>query len=372
MNKFVFVALGLVLIVATMARAEPQEPSKYKTMSEALVALSQASDESSKQKVYFEMSLLPLETPDQLVALHKEIMKLEKGTLAPKMDQSVMETRVLSRVFLTAQDPKFAPALSATLDEEYKSIPGYFVGLFKSKEEIDSAGFEMREARLEALTQIIGETKNRGSLPTLRKMVDLKGPARIYAIRAIGRIGDPADLEDFVRRIKQDPKTPFDLSSFGPMAVGRVVIEIDDPTMPDAAKGSIIGSLRYMGTRENISTFRQLLHHKYGNVQEMAAEAICSAAGKDDGDVLIEVIKSKWGTSRILAARAMGKQWDGRFIPVLRNILLHDSSPIVRAVTSQVLADHNVKEAVGDFKKNLNDRNGEVRRAAEKALNQLH
>ena len=246
-------------------------------------------------------------------------------------------TQYLSRVFLTAKDPKFADTLADVLEKEYRSMPKDFIGVSGAKTELDSLHYQMRQARLQALADAAGQARNRKALPTLRKMLANQGAPRAFAVGAIGQISDPADIEDFIQRIKKDPKSNITLNSFGPAAVDPIMREVNDPAVPELPKYTIANSLRYMATHDNMGRYRQLLKHKDPVIQRVSAEAICRIAGKDDGDALIEITHSNWSASRGLAIRAMGRNSDERFIPVLRNMVLHDDSGSVRAETTGIL-----------------------------------
>lgn len=363
--------LVLISFIACSAIAQPQAQRKYSTMTAAMTALTGAKSADEKQAVYSEIGQLPLENPAQLLSLYDELVSMEGRVQESNPREYVDTTRYLSRVFYTAKDPKFSDALVSVLNKEYGSMPKNFIGPHGATNVSEASRYEMRAIRFEALADVIGQTRNRAALPTLRKMLQGDGVVRVAAVGAIGNISDSSDIQDFIRRIKSGTETNISMDSFGPAAVEPIMRAVDDPATSDKARAILASALRYMGSRDNLSTFRSLLHHKNYEVQEMAAEAICRTAGAGDTDAIIEVANSAAGRNRLLAVRAMNKNWDGRFIPVLRNILLYDGSPIVRAEVARTFAAHRIVEAVPDLKKCLNDREGEVRRAADAALKKL-
>lgn len=373
MNKVLFSAIGMALILNNLpALGETPDSPRYKTMGSAMSALQGAKDNDEKSKIYGEIGRLPLETSEQVSVLYDEVVSLEGKVIRQDQKEYIGATNYLSRVFLTARDPKFAGALAEALKKEYASMPKGFVteGVYAAKTESDVVRYQMRMGRIENLMQAIGQSKDRQALPVLHQMLEKDGYVQSLAVTAIGQIGDPSDLDDFIKRIERDPKAHFNLNSFGPAAVDRIVQEIDDPSVA-GPKGILINALRYMGAPENRATYRRLLHHSNSYVRERAAEGVCNSATKEDADLLIEIARSDLGDGRLHALQAMHKNWSTTFVPVLRDILLHGNYSMDRAEAARTLADYKVTEAIPDLKECLGDRQEEVRIAAQAALKKM-
>jgi hypothetical protein len=279
--------LVLVTGIVSSVAAQPQAQRKYSTMTAAMTALSGAKSEDEKQATYSEIGQLPLENPAQLLSLYDELVSMESRVQESNPREYVDTTRYLSRVFYTAKDPKFSDALVSALNKEYGSMPKNFIGPHGATTVPESSRYEMRWIRLDALADVIGQTRNRAALPTLRKMLEGAGVVRVAAVGAIGNISDPTDIEDFIRRIKKDPRSGIGLQSFGPAAVDPIMREVNDPSVPELPKYTMASALTYMATRENRATYIALLKHPDGVIQRVAAEGICRTAGKDDHDALI-------------------------------------------------------------------------------------
>lgn len=271
----------------------------------------------------------------------------KKNVTSADQKQFVALTQQLNRPFLTVKDPGMSDQVALALNKEYAAMPKDFIGVADAKTEIDSIRFQMRQARLQTLIDSVGQSKNRNALPTLRAMPEHKGAPRYFAAMAIGHFDDPSDIEDFIRRIERDPKSHFNMNSFGPAAADPILREIDNPAVSDSAKGVLASGLRSMVRRENLPKFRQLLKHKNQVVREMVADGICLAVQPGDEDLVIEIARDPSNMNQLQAYRAMNRMWSERFIPVLRDVLAGDPDPIVRATAAKTLGTVDRQRPLG-------------------------
>lgn len=366
------IAVFFILQSASTVLGETPEP--HSTMRAAIAALKSAKNENEKSTILAEIGHLHLESPDQLVELYDEVAGLERKVtdVDPANQRKYVEnTRILSRVLGTAESVQFSDALATVLEKEYRSMPTDFVGAQGAGPKRDLVRNQMRQLRLQALVDIAGKTRNRKALSTLRKMLDRRGVPRQLAVGAIGQIGDPSDIEDFIRRIKRDPKSHITLNSFGPAAVDPIIREVEDPSVSEQAKYTMAVSLEYMATHENLDKYRHLLKHKDQVIREMTAKAVCRIAQSGDGDALIEIAEDSTNMYQLQAVDTMRRVWNPKFSPILRKLLNSDPDQIVRAHSARILGIHNVRDARSDLEKAQNDRQGEVRRAASAALKDM-
>jgi hypothetical protein len=136
-----------------------------------------------------------------------------------------------------------ADVLAALLEKESSSIPNNYWAPITATGWLERSREQARWTRLKALAAASGHGKNRKALPALRAMIDKGGLALEAAEVPIGEIGDPQDLEDFLQRLKVNPKLKLQLQAFGAMAIDRIMRELNDPSVPQNQKARIRGGL---------------------------------------------------------------------------------------------------------------------------------
>jgi hypothetical protein len=192
---------------------------------------------------------------------------------------------------------------------------------------------------------------------------------------ATAKRGNPKDLDYIVRKIETDPKLcgriGIGLWAFGSAGIERIIIEVDKSNLDPNSKGILAGSLAYMGNHQSIPRLRSLLNHRDNVVREQAARGICAGAKKGDESAVIEVARRPDNMYQLQSLRAMDRNWDPIYIPVLRELLRTDPDPIIRAQAAISLATNGVREAIPDLDAAQSDREGEVQRAATLALSKL-
>ena len=231
----------------------------------------------------------------------------------------------------------------------------------------------IREKRLLALLAAAGKGKNSQALPILRAMLGKGGVYSQDIAVAIGRIGDPADLERFMEMNRYDSRQKIDLSGFGVMAIDRIMKDIDDPAIPSQDNESIIGYLGSALGHETISRYQSLLHHKNSFVSKTAAEAIARVAEPSDEPLILRMLADESPVIRREAVFALRNIWDEKYMPVVISALKLDPDDIVRARAAECLGTRRVCAADSALRSAMKqDGSSYVRDAARSNLGVLY
>jgi hypothetical protein len=92
-----------------------------------------------------------------------------------------------------------------------------------------------------------------------------------------------------------------------------------------------------------------------------------------DPEFVAKWVENEEGVNQSWAIYAMEKNWDDRYIPILRKVLFNNKpfSEAARANAASVLGTHKVAEAVPDLEKALLDNDSGVRSGALGALKNI-
>jgi HEAT repeat protein len=229
----------------------------------------------------------------------------------------------------------------------------------------------VREKRLFGLLGAAGTGKNRRALPILRAMLKTGGVYSREIAIAIGRIGDPGDLERFIAIDKHDRSHKVDLSGFGVMAIDRIMKDVDNPAIPSQDSEAIMG---YLGTavgHETVSRYQTLMRHKNSFVAKSAAEAIARVAEPSDEPLILGMLKDENPVIRRAAIAALEKIWDDKYAPAVITAL-RDPDDSVGSRAAECLGARRVCLADSALRSAMKDGSNLVRDSAKAALNNLY
>lgn len=300
----------------------------------------------------------------------KKLRDLERGKVdAKKWDEEIAKTAKALHKIREAKGAKYHATITSLLEGELAGMPS--LPAVSNEGRLRSA---IRLERVHALMQTAGEDKNEAALPTLRKFFEKhQGRAEAeYAAEAIGRIGKTEDLDKFISILKHDPRAHISLAGFGKLIVGRLMKEINQKTLSDAERNSLIASLPQASSKDNLPEYAALLEHKNRRVARAAAQAMTPHLRASDEAIISQMLKSKNGDVRFAALNAIAKTaWDERFIPVIKDLLKKDPDSGIRTLAAVTLGRFKVIAAEPDLKEALKDSSPNVRENAEFSLRKI-
>jgi hypothetical protein len=312
------------------------------------------------QSICQDLPSLPVVSEDDVRALYAELTDPKIcGDLEP-----------VSQALGQCGDAKYQPLIAAWLAKEKTFFPDR--GRQGAYNVRSARKLAVREKRLFALLAAAGSGQNSRALPILRTMLMRGGVYSNEIAVAIGRIGDPADLERFIKMNKLDPGHKIDLSGFGVLAIDRIMKDVDDPAVPSPEKESIIGYLASALGHKTISRYQLLMHHKNVFVSKTAAEAIARVAEPGDEPLILQMLKDENPVLRKEAISALRNIWDDKYAPVVIAALKSDPDDAVRSRAAECLGTRRVCAADSALRSAMKDGSGRVRDAARSNLEALY
>lgn len=355
----------IVFLVVGFLASTPVEKTfgqeRLRHFSDVHQALSAArgSTAPEAESICQDLPSLPILSESDVRALYAELKK-------PKICK---DPDPVSQALGQCGDAKYHPSIAAWLAKEKTFFPDRGThGAYNAR---SARKLALREKRFFALLAAAGKGKNRRALPILRKMLKKGGVYSREIAVAIGRIGDPADLEGFIKTNKRDSRQKVDLSGFGVMAIDRIMKDVDDPSIPSQDNEAIIGYLGSALGHETLSRYQTLLRHKNGFVSKTAAEAIARLAEPGDEPLIMGMLKDEDPVLRREAISAMEKIWDDKYAPVVIAALL-DPDDSVGARAAECLGTRRVCAADAALRSAMKDGSSRVRDAARSNLETLY
>lgn len=306
-------------------------------------------------------------TREDVLALYNKIINAEKSS-AIKGDRGAEETiRKLARPLQSCADTRHHLVIAELLMMESKGLPRNFSYVFGYH---NNERDKLRFARISLLIDIAGRGKNNAALPALRKIVKKGGSIGSLASTAVGHIGDPQDLDNFVRQIIKNPRSNVDLSGFGVAGIDRIMREVDSLQLSPTASGALIARLRSAKGPGAAQRFTGLLKHPDRRVVETVSLALAESMAKDDIGAINEMINDPDREVRFQGLNALEqKAWSEDKAPIVIGLLKNDPDEGVRAYAATILGHKNVKSAEVDLREAvLRDPSSRVESAAEGSL----
>lgn len=216
------------------------------------------------------------------------------------------------------------------LSSEVRFLPPEILGVaLRSAAQISEQTImkeSLRYERIHALIHAAGDGKNEKALPVLRKILK-KGLYDYSADYGVGRIGKKEDLEWFIVELeKGDRSLRMRLSEFGPLAIQRIMQEVDNPAVPKDVSGRIRHWISGVRGRENIPVLIPLLKHSDPFIVKMAAKALSDNASTEDEPLLLSMLEHQNSDVRRSAVDALARNdiWRFRYITPILHILQSD------------------------------------------------
>ena len=360
MRLNVCLVVGLLLSTLSGKALGGDRPRHFNDAHQALSA-ARGSASPEAQSICQDLPSLPTPSENDVIALYAELKN-------PKICQDL---EPVSQALGQCGDAKYHPLIAAWLAKEKTLFPDRGThGAYNAR---SARKLAVREKRLFALLAAAGNGKNRQSLPILRAMLKKGGVYSKEIAVAIGQIGDPADLERFIKINRHDRRRKVDLSGFGVMTIDRIMKDVDDPAVPSQDMESIIGSLGSALGHETISRYQALIYHKNSFVSQTAAEAIARVAEPGDEPLILRMLKDENPVLRREAISSLRKIWKDAYAPVVVSALKLDPDDTVRSRAAQCLGTRRVCAADSALRSAMKDDGSSyVREAAKSNLEVLY
>jgi len=317
---------------------------------------------AQRLKLYKELVGQNVDSGDKLRALHEEMKQLESESRPKGNPQQVFELQQpLADALEHSGNPAAQSAVAELLKEE---TAGDWRNMLTRKD-------ELRAIRLRSLIYSTGRARNAEALPTLRRIRKARGSESKAAETAIGQIGRPEDLEEFLSEIKQEQNSNINLDGFGEQAVDRIIKDVNDPKVPDNQKMKIVGRLPRLPSATGIARYRPLLKHSDSRVTEIASGRIADVLAPDDVNQIRELLGDPnplvHGPTLAALERLIPK--NPSLAPLVVEALRNDRDDYHRAIAATILGIDNVKSAKPSLQTaSASDPNPSVRKAAAEAL----
>ncbi len=357
--SFARLVVGVLSLIPSEKAFGQERLMHFNDAHEALSA-ARGSPPVEAQAICENLPSLPILSENDVLALYSELKD-------PKI---CADLEPVSSALGQCGDPKYHPLIAAWLVKEKTLFPDRgTTGAYNAR---TSRKLAIREKRLLALLAAAGNGKNRQALPILRAMLKKGGVYARETAVAIGRIGDPADLERFMDSNRRGRGTKIDISGFGVMAIDRIMKDVENPAINSQENEPNIEYLATALGHETLSRYQSLLHHKNSFVAKTAAEAIARVVEPGDAPLVLTMLKDGEPAVRRGAISALERLWDEKYAPVILSALKSDPDETVRSKAAQCLGTKRFCAADPALRSAMKDPSGQVRDAAKSSLDALY
>jgi HEAT repeat protein len=349
----IFIAFSMVGLANPANSQQPPNPSSptYHSIREALLVLKTTRDKDEQKRIYQHFQQIPVRDHDDLIALYDEAKHRQDAapliTTSKSFDEYVNEGQIVSVRLKGVTDPAFHDDIAALLDEETRDLPRNSniplmpIGNIELGAGAKSA---VRLARIHSLIDAAGDGKNEKARAALWRMVDQVQDSYFgqLAIAALGKIGNPEDLDRLIQMLENAPKLRLAFNEFGSMAIPRLMQETKNPALSAAKQGRFALGLIEVAKHNDIPTFVPMLHDPNKYVARAALDAIGKNLTSSDDDLIKKMLKDPSLEIQMKALNVIdGSAWDEKFIPVLIDEMRNGNDAAVRC-----LGHHKVKSAI--------------------------
>lgn len=352
---------------ATLAQSRTR---KFKNAREAVQAARSAKDDKTELEALDDLEVVTEIDRDDIVALHGSLKELETRAKGKGEEFARVRLKKIARALEKSKkedDMIVADLLVKEADDLPNNLVAFFEDKFTGKE-----ATTVRISRVAMMMELAGKNKNKAALPSLRRIAQKGGMPAELANKAIAQIGELEDLDRFIAEVKKNPQARVNFAGFGPNIIGRIMREVDDPTLNDKARAALIAGMGHAGGPDSIPKYKALLTHKDARVVQVAARALANSLSHDDVALVSEMLKDPNREVRFNALIVLEeKVWSDQAIPLVVDRLKNDSDSGVRAEAANILGKKKVKTAEPELKSALNDPSGWVRSSVEGALQVL-
>ena len=331
--------VGALLTIALFSEAkEPRFP-------DIITALRAADSEKNLQKkgdLFRELEAYPIRNCDDAKHLYSWLEEYPSRTFPNGgVQPASMIAQSVAKALSHATAPACHELIADWLAKEVRSLPPDILRTAlrqfqPSERQMIKEGLQYQ--RIHALIHAAGDGKNEMALPILRKMLKM-GLYDYTADYAVGRIGKEEDLEWFVTELeKGDSSLRMRLQEFGPLAIRRIMREIENPKIPREKAMGLRHWIAGVAGRENIPLLVPLLQNRDPFIERVAAMAIEKNATSEDELLLLSMLDHSNSEVRRSAVNALAREnvWRFRYI-----------NPILRILQSDKAARFAATQAVG-------------------------
>jgi hypothetical protein len=324
--RFVLIALaaaGLFAGPAATQQAPAASSTTYHSIREALKALKTTKDENEKAHIYQTFHQIPVADHDDLMALYKEARSRQDSapliTTEKAFNDYVSQGQIVSARLKDVTDPAFQDDIASLIDKEAGDLPsGMDIPMIPVGAGIAigaGAKSSVRLVRIHALIDAAAAGKNEKARDALWKMVDTAqdGYFGQLAMRAIGNIGDPADLTRFMGMLEANPNLRLSFDGFPAGTVQRIVQEARKPGLSKEARTHIADGVAEAATHDDLPVLITLLHDPNWALSTSALVATSNHISYADIELIRKLLKdpSTEVQMRIMHA-IIGRAWDDR------------------------------------------------------------
>ena len=367
-------ALACAGLFGLLANAQPA--ARFKNMREALNALKSTNNVRDADEIRANLAKVPIEDHDDLMALYDEARKQEDAlplVADDKVyDEQARRSAVLDSRLKTVTDPAFKDDIANLIDKEYQDTKREARLPFPKLTTRSHMKAALRYERINALMTAAGNGKNEKARAALWEIIEIAQDDNLGkgAAIALGKIGNPDDLDRLIFMVKRNPKLLLPLGNFGPIAIPRIMKEIDDPSVPQETKSVLSSALVGASSHETISSFLPLLDNKNPLVVRVAADAIGKNIRAEDDALIRGLSKNPNRSVRgAMLVAVEGHAWKDGYAELLIDTVQHDPDYFLRAGAAASLGEHKVSRAIPVLQKVASeDKAGSVRLSAEGAL----
>jgi len=357
MLRFTLIALtvtGLFARSSTAQQAPASSSTTYHSIREALNVLHTTKDDTEKARIYRNFQKIPVTDHDDLMALYNEARSRQDSapfiTSEKNFNDYVSQGQTIAARLRDVTDPAFHEDIATLISKEADDLPsGASIPMIPVGAGIAigaGAKSAVRLARIHALIDAAAAGKNEKARDALWKMIGTAqdGYFGQLAIRAIGNIGDPADISRFFGMLESNPNLRLSFDGFPPGTVQRIVEEVRKPGISKEARTSIADGVSEAATHEDLPLLVTLLHDSNRVLSTSALVAISNHISYADIEFIRKLLRdpSTEVQMRIMHA-IIGHAWDERFVPLLIDALKNGPVPNVAA---RGLGQHHVKAAI--------------------------
>ena len=353
-------------------------PVPYKNIREFLNVVTKSTSTSDIADAYEYLPRVSIRDREDLAALYSESERGEQNIPELSNDGELLKyhrnAELLALHLENCTDPALHHDVVALIEKEVKQFEHDKFDPSVSPTTRRAVSVGLRQVRMAALIKATGSGRNREARPILWTVIE-KNQDQYYgqlAARALGKIGEPEDLDKIIKLVEAKPQLRLPLDSFGATLIPRILNEWARSDLPSATTARLAGSLVGVCTHDNIATFVPLLQHPNNLVVRAATNAVEKNLQSGDTAIIESMFKNSSPIIRGAASTAVDNHaWDNKYIPLLIDMLKHDDYYVNRADAASTLGNHGIRDAVPALQDALNDPVQNVRENAAYALKRI-
>jgi hypothetical protein len=278
-----------------------------------LKAAGESSDDNERFKLYQKVNSVPSKDPEDVKAIHACLKSLvpKIGDVDIKQGKKkVQQAESLSVALAQSISPDLQGTVRELLEEENNSLPQDYVGPYGAKTQVVELREGIQWTRIKALIRASGKGKNESALPVLREIFKKRGISGQEAALAIGQIGKPEDLREFIQIIENDPQARINLSGFGQTTFDVIMDEYNNPGVLQKQKTQLLGNLPQIASPDYLQKYLKLLEKKDPHLVSIGAERISNFLQPEDHQLIENLIANPNLSISLIIVASLGRMMD--------------------------------------------------------------